>query len=41
MRLPRRFWSKIDLIAAEPIPAERATAEALEAKVRDLRGNAA
>jgi 1-acyl-sn-glycerol-3-phosphate acyltransferase len=41
MRLPRRFWSKIDLIAAEPIPAEQATAEVLEAKVRELRGDAA
>lgn len=41
MRLPRRFWSKIDLVAAEPIPAELATAEVLEAKVRELRGDAA
>ena len=41
MRLPRRFWSRIELVADAPVPAERAKAAALEAKVRELRGDAA
>ncbi len=41
MRLPRRFRSKIDLVVAAPIPPEQATAAVLEAKVRELRGDAA
>jgi len=40
-RLPRRFWSKIELVASAPVPAELAKAELLEAKVRELRGDAA
>ena len=40
-RLPRRFWSKIELVADAPIAPERATATVLEAKVRELRGDAA
>jgi len=36
---PRRFWSRIELIAGEPLPAEKATAGALEARVKQLRGN--
>jgi len=40
-RLPRRFWSKIELVASTPIPPEQATAAVLEAKVRELRGDAA
>jgi len=40
-RLPRRFWSRIDLVAAPAIPPEQATAEVLEARVRELRGDAA
>jgi len=40
-RLPRRFWSKIELVASAPIPPEQATAAVLEAKVRELRGDAA
>ena len=38
LRLPRRFRARIELVADAPIPAERATAAALEAKVRELRG---
>jgi 1-acyl-sn-glycerol-3-phosphate acyltransferase len=40
-RLPRRFWSKIELVAGATVPAEEATAAMLEAKVRELRGDAA
>jgi 1-acyl-sn-glycerol-3-phosphate acyltransferase len=41
MRVPRRFWSKIDLVAGAPVPAAEATAAVLEAKVREMRGDAA
>ncbi len=41
MRLPRRFRSRIELVADAPIPAEQAKATVLEAKVRELRGDAA
>ena len=37
-RLPRRFWSRIGLAAGEPVPAGDASAAALEAQVRELRG---
>jgi 1-acyl-sn-glycerol-3-phosphate acyltransferase len=37
-RLPRRFWSRIELVAAPPVPAEQAGAAVLEAQVRELRG---
>ena len=36
---PRRFWSKITLVADDPIPASEVTAEMLEAKVLELRGD--
>jgi 1-acyl-sn-glycerol-3-phosphate acyltransferase len=41
MRVPRRFRSKIELVAGPPVAAADATAAALEAKVRELRGDAA
>jgi len=41
LRLPRRFWSRIDLVAGEAVPPEQATAEVLEERVRALRGDAA
>ena len=41
MRLPRRFRSRIELVVAEPIPAQLAKAPVLEAKVREMRGDAA
>lgn len=34
-----RFWSKVTLIASEAVPAEQASAAALEAKVRALRAD--
>jgi 1-acyl-sn-glycerol-3-phosphate acyltransferase len=40
-RLPRRFRSKIELVAGPAVPAAEATAAALEAKVRELREDAA
>jgi 1-acyl-sn-glycerol-3-phosphate acyltransferase len=40
-RLPRRFWSKIGLVAGPAVPAAQATAAVLEAKVREMRGDAA
>jgi 1-acyl-sn-glycerol-3-phosphate acyltransferase len=41
MRLPRRFRAHVALVAAPPLPAEQASAAALEAEVRRLRGDAA
>jgi len=38
-RLPRRFRSQIDLVADQPVPADQATAHALEIKVCELRGD--
>ena len=38
-RLPRRFWSRIGMVAAPPVPPERITAAGLEAQVRALRGD--
>ena len=37
-RIPRRFWARIELVAGDPLPPAEATAEALEARVRTLRG---
>ena len=41
MRVPRRFWSRIELAAGAALPPEQATAATLEEKVRELRGDAA
>jgi 1-acyl-sn-glycerol-3-phosphate acyltransferase len=38
-RLPRRFWSKIELVGGTPVPAGDASAAALEARVTELRGD--
>lgn len=38
---PRRFWSKVEIVAGDTVPAEHASAEALEGAVKNLRGNAA
>ena len=38
-RLPRRFWSRIGLAAAAPLPAQQATLPVLEQAVRALRGD--
>ena len=40
MRLPRRFRAHVELVAGEPIAPQHASAEALEAQVRQLRGEA-
>jgi 1-acyl-sn-glycerol-3-phosphate acyltransferase len=40
MRVPRRFRSHIDVVAGKPMPAD-SSAEALEASVRELRGDQA
>ncbi len=37
-RLPRRFWSRIVLVAGEPVDPAQASAEELEKRVRALRG---
>lgn len=36
---PKRFWSRIELIAGEPVTAQKANAGMLEEKVKTLRGN--
>jgi 1-acyl-sn-glycerol-3-phosphate acyltransferase len=41
MRVPRRFRAHVEVVAAAPIDGAEATAEVLEAKVRELRGDAA
>lgn len=38
--LPRRFWSRVELVADQPIPAEQASASLLQQKVQQLRGDA-
>ncbi|QWT19314.1 MFS transporter [Bacillus sp. NP157] len=37
-RLPRRFWSRIELVGGAPLPVGTATAAVLEARVNELRG---
>jgi 1-acyl-sn-glycerol-3-phosphate acyltransferase len=39
LRLPRRFWSRIGLVVGEPIAPEQASAEYLEQRVKELRGD--
>jgi hypothetical protein len=41
LRLPRRFRARIEVVAVPAVPGETATAEALEATVRQLRGDRA
>lgn len=38
-RLPRRFWSKIELVGGAPVPAVEASAAAMQARVSELRGD--
>jgi len=40
-RVPRRFRAHVELVADGPVAADRASAGALEAMVRELRGDAA
>jgi len=37
-RLPRRFRARVELVVDAPVPPERTSATALEARVRELRG---
>ena len=41
MRVPRRLRAHVEVVAGEPVDGSIATAELLEAKVRELRGDAA
>jgi 1-acyl-sn-glycerol-3-phosphate acyltransferase len=38
-RLPRRFWSKIELVGGSPLSASEANAAVLESRVGELRGD--
>jgi hypothetical protein len=38
-RLPRRFWSRIEVVAGSPLPSQAATAELLQQQVAALRGD--
>jgi len=38
-KMPRRFWSRIEVVAGQPVPAEEATASLLQEKVAGLRGS--
>ncbi len=38
-KLPKRFWSKINVIVDEAWPANKVSADALEVKVNELRGD--
>ncbi len=40
-RLPRRFWSAIELVAGAPVPPAQASAAVLQEKVAALRGDLA
>lgn len=37
---PRRFWSKVELVADDPLPPEQVSAALLQQKVSSLRGTA-
>ena len=39
LRLPRRLNAKVEVEAGVPVPGAEATAELLEARVRELRGD--
>jgi 1-acyl-sn-glycerol-3-phosphate acyltransferase len=39
LRLPRRFWSRVGLVVGDPIAPEQASAEYLEQRVKELRGD--
>ncbi|WP_213433417.1 MULTISPECIES: MFS transporter [Lysobacteraceae] len=41
MRVPRRFRAHVEVVAAAPVDGHVVTAELMEAKVRELRGDAA
>jgi 1-acyl-sn-glycerol-3-phosphate acyltransferase len=37
--LPKRFWSRIELLADSPVPPEEASSRILEERVRELHGD--
>ncbi|MFO0713844.1 MAG: MFS transporter [Sandaracinus sp.] len=39
VKLPKRFWSKVDIAVGAPVPATEATSERLHADVKALRGD--
>jgi hypothetical protein len=40
-RLPRRFRARVELVIDAPVPPEQVQLQALEARVRELRGELA
>lgn len=38
-KAPKRFWSRIELAATDPVPADQVTLEGLHEKVSELRGD--
>jgi len=40
-RLPRRFRARVELVAGAPLEPAHASAETLEARVKELRGDLA
>jgi hypothetical protein len=40
-RLPRRFRARVELVAGAPLEPAQASAEVLEARVKELRGDLA
>ena len=39
-RMPRRFWSRVKIVAGDPIPPEQVNAAMLKERVQALRGDA-
>jgi hypothetical protein len=39
VKLPKRFWSKVEIAVGTPVPATDATSERLFADVKALRGD--
>lgn len=39
-RMPRRFWSRVEIVAGDPIPPEQVNAAMLKERVQALRGDA-
>jgi len=37
-KLPRRFWSRVEMICGEPVDADAASADHLRMRVLALRG---
>jgi hypothetical protein len=39
VKLPKRFWSKVEIVVGAPVPAAEATSARLLADVKALRGD--